>query len=127
MSTIPKGFDTLSHLHCNTSIMLTFKRNIYVYEADFIWSKVLGVHFLTVVKPFLPIVWILKHSESASVYASDTTFGWSQRVFRDHPPNQNIYYLLYYKYLLPSETIQMACLMHKLIWIHSVFLLPHSV
>ena len=29
--------------------------------------------------------WILKHSESESVYTSESDFGWSQKVFLDHP------------------------------------------
>ena len=34
-----------------------------------------------------------KRNESESVYASESNFGWSQKVFLDHPPNQNIYYV----------------------------------
>ena len=63
--------------------------------------------------------WILKHYESESVYASD--FGWSRKVFLDHPPNQNIYYVNVDGLGGPSETIQNLILVHKLIRIHSMF------
>ena len=48
--------------------------------------------------------WILKHSES--VYASELDFGWSRKVFPDHPPNQNIYCVNMGGLGIPSETIQ---------------------
>ena len=37
--------------------------------------------------------WILKHTEYESLYASELDFGWSRKIFPDHPPNQNIYYI----------------------------------
>ena len=37
-------------------------------------------------------MWIQKRSESGSVCASDTPFGWSRKIFLDHPSNKNIYY-----------------------------------
>ena len=36
--------------------------------------------------------WIMKHSESASVYASDTPFGWSRKIFRDHKHHLSKYF-----------------------------------
>ena len=56
--------------------------------------------------------------ESESGYASQSDLGWSQMVFLDHPPNQNIYYVNVDGLGRPSETIQN--LMRKLIRIQSV-------
>ena len=38
-------------------------------------------------------VGILKQSKSESVYPSKSDFAWSRKVFRDHPPNRNVYYV----------------------------------
>ena len=77
-----------------------------------------------------PYSWILKHSESASVYESKHAvwlvlegLGRSWKVFLDDAPNQNIYYVNVDGLRRPSETIQNLILMHKLIRNHSVFLL----
>ena len=66
-------------------------------------------------------MWILKQSESTSVYVSDTPCGWSWKVFLGHPGNQNISYVAVDGIGRPSDTIQNVILMHKLIQIHSVF------
>ena len=34
---------------------------------------------------FLDFLWSLKHADSESVSASESDFGWSRKVFRDHP------------------------------------------
>ena len=69
---------------------------------------------------FLRSVSKKKHYESESVYASESDLGWSQKIFLEHPPNQNIYYVNMDGLGRPSETIQNLILMHKLIRIRSV-------
>ena len=60
-------------------------------------------------------LWVKKYYESESVYVSESDFGWSQKVFRDHSPNQNIYYVNEDGLGRPSETIQNLILTHTLI------------